>query len=82
MDILNQNSMAWDKKVEDGVTYTMPVSKEIIEKSKNGDVEISITATKKVPRDWFPTSLHGLKILCLASGGGQQGPVLAAAVPM
>lgn len=79
MDILNQNSMAWDKKVEDGVTYTKPVSKEIIERSKNGEVEISLTATKKVPRDWFPKSLHGLKILCLASGGGQQGPVLAAA---
>jgi len=31
-----------------------------------------------VPRDWFPP-LAGLDVLCLASGGGQQGPTLAAA---
>jgi SAM-dependent methyltransferase len=31
------------------------------------------------PRDWFPTPLAGARVLCLASGGGQQGPVLAAA---
>jgi ubiquinone/menaquinone biosynthesis C-methylase UbiE len=31
-----------------------------------------------VPREWFPP-LNGLDTLCLASGGGQQGPVLAAA---
>ena len=32
-----------------------------------------------VPRDWFPADLAGAAVLCLASGGGQQGPVLAAA---
>jgi SAM-dependent methyltransferase len=31
-----------------------------------------------VPSHWFP-SLRGLEVLCLASGGGQQGPILAAA---
>ena len=31
------------------------------------------------PRDWFPAELTGAAVLCLASGGGQQGPVLAAA---
>ncbi len=31
-----------------------------------------------MPADWFPP-IDGLKVLCLASGGGQQGPVLAAA---
>jgi len=30
------------------------------------------------PRDWFPADLADAAILCLASGGGQQGPVLAA----
>jgi ubiquinone/menaquinone biosynthesis C-methylase UbiE len=38
----------------------------------------AVTTDKPVPRNWFPQSLNGLKILCLASGGGQQGPVLAA----
>ena len=79
MDIIKQNSMAWDKKVEDGGNYTIPVSKEIIEKSKNGHWEIGVTTGKTVPRHWFPESIKGLKVLCLASGGGQQGPVLAAA---
>jgi SAM-dependent methyltransferase len=31
-----------------------------------------------VPRSWFPP-LAGAEVLCLASGGGQQGPLLAAA---
>jgi SAM-dependent methyltransferase len=32
-----------------------------------------------VPRDWFPLELADVDLLCLASGGGQQGPVLSAA---
>jgi len=32
-----------------------------------------------VPREWFPAELAGAAVLCLAAGGGQQGPVLAAA---
>ena len=50
MDLLKQNSVAWDKKVEDGANYTKPVSKETIEKSKAGDWEITVTTEKKVPR--------------------------------
>lgn len=38
-----------------------------------------MTPQKAVPEKWFPASIVGLKILCLASGGGQQGPILAAA---
>jgi SAM-dependent methyltransferase len=37
-----------------------------------------LTPHKSVPSDWFP-ELHGARVLCLASGGGQQGPILAAA---
>jgi len=37
-----------------------------------------LTPTKRVPREWFPP-LDGREVLCLASGGGQQGPILAAA---
>ena len=36
-----------------------------------------MTPTKPVPLEWFP-NLNGRKILCLASGGGQQGPIFAA----
>lgn len=37
-----------------------------------------MTSVKPVPKVWFP-DLQGKKVLCLASGGGQQGPILAAA---
>lgn len=79
MDLIKHNSNAWDNKVEEGSRYTQAVSSEVIEKSKSGEWEISVTTEKSVPRDWFPKSISGLKILCLASGGGQQGPILAAA---
>ncbi|WP_064093475.1 class I SAM-dependent methyltransferase [Rossellomorea aquimaris] len=79
MDTTKHNSQAWDKKVEDGAIYTKPVNKEMTERAKNGKWNISVTTDKAVPRNWFPVSIEGLKILCLASGGGQQGPILAAA---
>ncbi len=37
-----------------------------------------LTETKPVPRAWFP-EMRGAEVLCLASGGGQQAPVFAAA---
>ncbi|ASN05435.1 class I SAM-dependent methyltransferase [Virgibacillus necropolis] len=79
MDVTQHNSNGWDKKVEEGATYTKSVSEEIMKKSQSGEWEITVTTNKPVPRNWFPKSLSGLKVLCLASGGGQQGPVLAAA---
>jgi ubiquinone/menaquinone biosynthesis C-methylase UbiE len=79
MDMRNQNRNAWNKKVEDGAVYTKAVNEEVIKRSRAGDWEITVTTSKPVPRDWFPDELIDKKILCLASGGGQQGPVLAAA---
>jgi ubiquinone/menaquinone biosynthesis C-methylase UbiE len=76
---MNHNKRAWDRKVESGSVYTKAVSKDIIEKSRLGDWQITVTTERFVPRNWFPASLEGLKVLCLASGGGQQGPILAAA---
>lgn len=78
MDIINHNSNAWDKKVDSGSVWTKAVSGEIIEKAKEGEWELGVTAQKSIPKNWFPP-LKGLKVLCLASGGGQQGPILAAA---
>lgn len=78
MDVTRYNSAAWDQEVELGNAFTKPVSSELIHKAKAGHWEISLTYKKPVPYDWFP-ELKGLRILCLASGGGQQGPILAAA---
>ena len=38
---------------------------------------MSLTVGKKVPKEWFEKA-SGKKILGLACGGGQQGPIFAA----
>jgi ubiquinone/menaquinone biosynthesis C-methylase UbiE len=58
--------------------WTQPVSPKVIAKARDGEFSILLTEQKPVPREWFPP-LNGLDTLCLACGGGQQGPVLAAA---
>ncbi len=77
MDIVKHNKSAWDNYVDKKDRWTIPVADQVIEKAKKGDWGIVLTPNKLVPKNWFPP-LHGLKILGLASGGGQQGPVLAA----
>lgn len=72
------NRLAWNRQVEIGNRWTVPVGRDIVEAARKGHWEILLTPTKPVPRQWFPP-LAGLDLLCLASGGGQQGPVLAAA---
>lgn len=79
MDIRSYNRKAWDKYVDGGESeWTKPVSPEIIAKARQGNFSILLTEQKPVPHEWFP-SLYKLDTLCLACGGGQQGPVLAAA---
>lgn len=78
MDIKKHNSKAWDGQVKAGNMWTKPVSSEIIEDARRGQWGIYLTPTKIVPREWIG-DLKGKKVLCLASGGGQQGPILSAA---
>jgi SAM-dependent methyltransferase len=78
MDIIDYNRRAWDGLVERGDQWTVPVGPEVIAAARKGDWTIVLTPHRPVPRDWFP-DLNGLPTLCLASGGGQQAPVLAAA---
>ena len=77
-DVPGYNRLAWDRQVERGNRWTVPVGPEEIARARNGDWRIVLTPTKPVPADWFPPP-EGLDVLCLASGGGQQGPILAAA---
>ena len=78
MNIRAYNRQAWDKQVEDGNPWTIQVSQEVVAAARLGQWEIYLTPTKPVPKYWFPP-LKGCHVLCLASGGGQQGPLLAAA---
>ncbi|HVA46851.1 MAG TPA: class I SAM-dependent methyltransferase [Pirellulales bacterium] len=78
MDSRSHNRAAWNKKAEEHDRWTVPVSSEAIEQARHGQFRILLTPTKPVPMAWFPL-LQGTPALCLASGGGQQGPLLAAA---
>ena len=78
MDVRAYNREKWDLQVEHGNPWTIPCSPEMITAARKGEWSVLLTEQKYVPRSWFPQDLHGLDILCLASGGGQQGPILAA----
>ena len=79
MDIRAYNREAWNGYADEGsIPWTQPVSPEIISEAHRGEFSVLLTEQKPVPREWFPP-LEGLDTLCLACGGGQQGPVLAAA---
>jgi SAM-dependent methyltransferase len=78
MNVQEYNSSAWDKLVEDKIKWSIPVSSEQIERARRGDWEIVLTPKKAVPREWFG-DIKNKDILGLASGGGQQMPILAAA---
>lgn len=78
MDIRSFNRDAWDKLVEKGNPWTIPVSAEVIAAARRGEITVLLTEQKPVPNEWIP-ALKGLDVLCLASGGGQQAPIFAAA---
>ena len=79
MDIRSYNRDAWNREVEGGESrWTQPVDPETISKARQGEFSILLTENVSVPGKWFPP-LPGADVLCLASGGGQQGPILAAA---
>ncbi|GIV69224.1 class I SAM-dependent methyltransferase [Caldilinea sp.] len=77
-EIRRHNAQAWDKAVKRGSRWTKPVSPEAVAAARRGEWQILLTPSRPVPRAWFPP-LEGADVLCLAGGGGQQGPILAAA---
>jgi len=78
MDVRAHNRRAWDAEVAAGNVWTVPVDEATVAAARRGRWEVVLTPQRPVPREWFG-DLAGARILCLASGGGQQGPVLAAA---
>lgn len=77
MDIPVYQREAWNCEVSAGNPWTKPVSADDVAAARQGNWRILLTPTKSVPVDWFGR-IAGKRILCLASGGGQQGPILAA----
>jgi SAM-dependent methyltransferase len=78
MDIRSYNRDAWNRAVDGGNPWTVPVSPEVIAAARRGEWSVVLTPKKPVPRAWLG-DLAGRDVLGLASAGGQQGPVLAAA---
>lgn len=78
MSHLERNRRAWNQESSENGPWSRPVSPEVIAAARCGDWQVILTPNKPVPRDWFG-DLAGKDVLGLASGGGQQVPVLAAA---
>ena len=75
------NAKTIDRWVEEGWKWGKSITHEEYVRATKGDWEVLLTPTKNVPKEWFGNNgdIRGKKILGLASGGGQQMPVFAAA---
>jgi SAM-dependent methyltransferase len=79
LDTAEHNRRAWNRQSSSGTSrWCEPVDAATIAAARAGDWSVILTPTLKVPEHWFG-ALKGASVLCLASGGGQQAPVLAAA---
>lgn len=78
MGHLAHNRRAWNAESAAGGAWSTPVDSETIARARLGDWQVILTPKVPVPRSWLG-DVRGKKVLCLASGGGQQVPVLAAA---
>jgi SAM-dependent methyltransferase len=77
------NAQTIDQWIAGGWEWGIPLSHADFVEAQNGRRGIFLTPIKIVPAAWYAPflkegKLHGVKVLGLASGGGQQMPVLAA----
>lgn len=78
MNYQDVNRETMNRWVADGWEWGQPVSHEEYERVRRGGApKLMLSPTKPVPAAWYP-DLHGKSVLGLASGGGQQGPILTA----
>lgn len=71
------NAETWDQWARDGIAWSIPVSHEVFQRAQAGQWDVILTASRPVPHSWFG-ELAGKRVLGLASGGGQQIPILCA----
>lgn len=77
IDVVAYNKDRWDRVAKKrGNAYTQPISHEELMAAKTQPLAVSLTVGKTVPQAWFDR-MKGKKVLGLASGGGQQGPLFA-----
>lgn len=73
----DDNASVWNQWSAQGNQWTIPVDHQTYVKAQSGDFKVFLTPCRPVPSRWLG-SLKGKKILGLASGGGQQGPIFHA----
>ena len=78
MKHLEHNRRSWNQGPMSGGIWARPVDSSAITRARAGEWSVLLTPSTPVPRAWFG-NLPGKNVLCLASGGGQQAPILAAA---
>jgi len=77
IDFLQHNELAWNKQALEQNEWSNAVDTTLVNQAKNGHWEIHLLP-KPLDKAWLG-NVAGKKILCLASAGGQQAPILAAA---
>lgn len=77
MEYTEINARTIDRWVEEGWEWGKPISHQEYAEAQNGHWQMLLTPTKPVPAGWYP-ELKGLRVLGLASGGGQQMPIFSA----
>lgn len=78
MEYQDVNAATITRWIEDGWEWGQPIDHETYVRAQAGDWRMLLTPTRPVPHEWFPDDLTSVRVLGLASGGGQQMPVLAA----
>jgi len=77
VDVFDHNRISWDRQAAQQSPWSRPVGAADIAAARAGHWHVRLTPNR-LPAGWLDR-VSGLRILCLASGGGQQAPVLAAA---
>ena len=76
-DYIKFNQNRWNNvSRKKGNPYTLPLTPEEYFEAINNEIRVGLTVGKSVPVEWFKKA-KGNKILGLACGGGQQGPIFA-----
>ena len=66
-EVSAHNRRVWDERVRRGRAHTQPASEQDFQNARAVLDECG----------WLPKSLKGLRVLCLAAGGGRHGPLFA-----
>jgi len=73
-DVTGTQSRCLEPPGRAGLPLDHPGGPRVRRRGEAGRWDIVLTATRPVPKSWFPDPLPGKAVLCLASGGGQQAP--------